>query len=346
MGSVVARTFELVLRVLGIPSVVISSKMFKYIPREFRRSSYSLVHYLTNTLLSGRALLCRGSFEGILAGRIGELKLLLDIRKVWKSDYAIVHRSEKDACREILNKEFETVFLEAYSPTPLIAIDFSLWELHSEKESNELLVQLVALLNTVRRYLTDLNVAFVSMPIELERRLRTIVEHRAWIVESVNDVMRLLGSKFHEGIVLDPYAEERLDEHVVRGSSMWVLGGVVDDEYPRPYATYTIHKLFYRELPRRVLMFQGSVVGVPNRINKVVEVLLMTRFDGISLEEAILRCMSTQDRIVRLMHEIQRRFGKTRKVSMQIVKELAKTFGLSDSAIDLVRKKMPHFEFL
>ncbi len=49
-----------------------------------------------------------------------------------------------------------------------------------------------------------------------------------------------------------------------------------------------------------------SRVGVPDRINKIAEIVLKT-LSGVPLEEAILAAQAKRDRVYRLMWEIQKR---------------------------------------
>ncbi|WP_243680883.1 hypothetical protein [Vulcanisaeta souniana] len=59
-------------------------------------------------------------------------------------------------------------------------------------------------------------------------------------------------------------------------------------------------------MPRCRIELRGSIIGVPDRINKVIEIVLMTIFETGSIENAVVMAMSKKDRVNRLLYELQR----------------------------------------
>ncbi len=185
---------------------------------------------------------------------------------------------------------------------PLVVLDFTYWNVHTEGERRRLMVQTQLALDAVRDYLWDGNLVLTSCSKEVRgaliprlgrNKLQVLAEDPASIACSAR-----------KAIVLDPLSENDMTENDIRTADVFVLAADVDREKPRPG---TSKRLAARlGLETRRIALRGSAVGVPHRINKIIRILLAVRYDGVNLEEAILRNMSKYDKRWRAAYEIRR----------------------------------------
>lgn len=89
--------------------------------------------------------------------------------------------------------------------------------------------------------------------------------------------------------MLDPEGDCVLSEELVRVMDMFIVGGIVDKERRVKGETARLYRLLRLNVPRCRIELRGSIIGVPDRINKVIEIILMTLFETGSIEEAIIR---------------------------------------------------------
>jgi len=113
-------------------------------------------------------------------------------------------------------------------------------------------------------------------------------------------------------IILRPDASTPLKADDVMTADAFLLGGIVD-KIPRPGLSRMLDSLVPWGVPRRIEL-RGSVIGVPERINRIVEILLKSRYlyDG-DVEKAIITTMSKKDRVARAYREIMK-YASERKV--------------------------------
>jgi Uncharacterized conserved protein len=104
---------------------------------------------------------------------------------------------------------------------------------------------------------------------------------------------------------------------------------------------YRLIKLGEYNVPRVRITLRGVLTGVPERINKVVSILLMIRFSGYGINDAIIVNQSKADKLVRLNREL----NLTKPTSPSDVYELLTWLGLTpwDSKVQalLRRIKLP-----
>ena len=158
---------------------------------------------------------------------------------------------------------------------PCISIDASFSHLHNQKELTSLQIQLKATLGVVRRYMWDERLAICG----IESGLSCL--HYPTLEDFLRDkgISRVL--------LLDPSGEE-----VFTGqkAECYVVGGIVDKAGNKKGLTSEIGKRLEKNgfdvVSARILL-RGDVVGVPDRINHIVEILLRTVLDGLNVEEAI-----------------------------------------------------------
>ena len=189
-------------------------------------------------------------------------------------------------------------------PLPLFIVDLGMLGRHNEEEKGSLKVQLGVALSVVRRYLWDPHLALTSAGDNVREWLSDVIG-RAKITVSQEKPGRVLWSMGADRvIILRPDAEEPLTEDDIRGADAFVLGGVVD-KIPRKGASRYLDASVPWGEPRRIEL-RGSIIGVPDRINRVIEIILRVLFEGLSVEEAVIASMTKRDLIRRLVIEIMR----------------------------------------
>ncbi|CCC81030.1 tRNA (guanine-N1)-methyltransferase [Thermoproteus tenax] len=216
-------------------------------------------------------------------------------------------------------------------PVPKIYIDLGLWDVHTDREKNELVEQIAASIHVVRSQLWDGNLALARTPSEfLERFGRAMRGMRHAVAISPDPPPA--GAVF-----LDPEGPCRADEGLLRGWDSFVVGGVVDKERVYKGASRRLAESAGIPPERRCrIELRGSTVGVPDRINKIIEILLSVRFRGLSLEDAILEAQAKRDKVYRLMRELQR-LGP--RVPRERALEIAAWLKAGEDVLELAARK-------
>lgn len=181
---------------------------------------------------------------------------------------------------------------------PKFLIDMGLWSYLTEEERTDLTRQLGLSLSVIRRYYWDGNLRLVNPPQDLFQLLRHMFKGFSFVLRT-DEVVR-------EGIVLDPYGEYEIDEKTIREAQTFIIGGIVDKGKRFDRATEFLTRVSgYSHLKRYKITLRSSVIGVPDRINKVLEILLMVR-SGYALEDAILETQTNSDKIARARFEVSK----------------------------------------
>ncbi len=184
---------------------------------------------------------------------------------------------------------------------PRIYIDLGLWDLHTDAEKNELVEQIAASIAAMRGQLWDGNLVLARAP-------REFFERFGRAMRGMRHAVRISeGPPPSAAVYLDPEGPCLADEELLRSAPDIVVGGVVDKE--RVYKGATARLAASAGVPdgrRCRIELRGSTVGVPDRINKIIEIVLSVRFAGLPLEEAIIRAQARRDKVYRLMRELQR----------------------------------------
>ncbi len=178
---------------------------------------------------------------------------------------------------------------------PMFIIDLSLWNRHFEEERRRLLVQLSCSINSIRKYLWDYNLSINNAP-------------NNFMLPFLNKVRF---NTIPEGntIILNPYGEVEATEELIRNTQTFIIGGIIDRSGWR-FATYEMAKIAKYDFPHVKITLRGSTVGVPDRINKIIEIVLRV-YNGEKLENAILDLQTNADKFNRLLVEKQKGNLKT-----------------------------------
>jgi len=280
-------------------------------------------------VLLGRLRVCRRRGIGDVVAMVGDFPILSGVGG-HEADCLIDHKcSDQVSCNAAMPEH------------PRFIIDVSLWRRHTKGELSSLMVQLMQTIREVRRYLWDGNITisgadpeFISLFKATAGNMRTMVKFTGSIPV---DYLK-------SAIMLDPYGEVELTETMVKATETFIIGGISDSEVVRRGETYELYRLIKLGeygVPRVRITLRGVLTGVPERINKIVSILLMVRFSGYSIDDAIIVNQSKADKLVRLNREL----NLTKPTSPSDVYELLTWLGLTpwDSKVQalLRRIKLP-----
>ncbi len=202
-------------------------------------------------------------------------------------------------------------------PIPSYTIDMSFLDMHTPRELASLRVQLGMSLSVVREWLWDPHLVLAGYDPDRVRELLRPVAGRNKVVVTGDKPGRVLWSMGADRvIILRPDAPEPLRDDEARVADAFLIGGIVD-RIPRPGVSRSLDSKVPWGVPRRIEL-RGSTLGVPHRLNRIIEILLKARFAGLSLEKAIVSSMTRRDRVLRLMRELARASrGSRRRVSLR-----------------------------
>jgi len=226
-------------------------------------------------------------------------------------------------------------------PFPLFVVDVSLKYIHTSEELEKLRLQIAVSLTTLRAYLWDRHLAITSADQETKEWFREYMGANKVIITDAkpNELLWSLGAD--TVIILRPDATEPLTGDDVMRANAFLIGGVVD-LIPRRGISRVLDNLVPWGIPRKIVL-RGSVIGVPERINRIIEILLKARylFKG-NIEKAITSTMTKKDIMRRLFVEIMKRSttrGGTRYLSWDAYRELKKWLPIElDDFVEVARK--------
>ena len=205
-------------------------------------------------------------------------------------------------------------------PIPLIVVDMTQLPLHNLDEAGSLRRQLAASLGVIREYLWDRHMLLTAAPDGTRGWLYSFM--RSPFVQitplPTDEALETLG---YDGkvILLDPSAPERLTPEDVMQAEAFILGGIVDKR-PRPGATATLP---VKRAERRRIELRGSLIGVPNTLNSLIEAVLRARYlyNG-DIERALYDVIPPHEARIRAYVEITRAAKKRGCVDWSLYEEL------------------------
>lgn len=331
LSNIIATAFADSLRLNYIGFITIDRKVFLDIPISYRHSVEGIMHYIANSLILRRIKICLENVSGVLVGYYKGVHILSSIKPGISSD-AIIVRRDRECLNNITSTIYDT-FIQVLPKIPIFIIDLSLWEVHHKKEKESLVKQLVVTLDVVRRWLTDLHLVFSSTPLEVLHKIQNIMTIATPYFRS-SEVYTSIDP--HRTVMLDPYASETLTDDDVFNYDYFVIGGIIDRLYPRPYATYMIYKMHELNVTRRSIKLRGSIIGVPNEINKIIDIILTTRLGGIPLERAIIKNMSMSDKITRIIYEVEKCTKTNKGIDMEYIRSIMELLNLSNEHLSKI----------
>ncbi len=216
-------------------------------------------------------------------------------------------------------------------PLPMFVIDMSMKFVHTEEELSRLKVQIAVTLSTIREYLWDIHLAITGVESESREWINELLGNNK-VTVTVGKPSELLWSMDADKvIILRPDAPQALTPIDVMSADAFLIGGIVD-RIPRPGLSRLLDNLVPWGLPRRIEL-RGSIAGVPERINRIVEIILKARYKYRgNLEKAIISTMTKKDILSRVYIEISRRArrrGSRATVSWDLYWELKRWLPLT-----------------
>ncbi len=217
--------------------------------------------------------------------------------------------SSKGSIRDLAFTWSDLADLLPNPPLPLFVVDMSMRFIHSEDELAKLRLQIAVSLNVVRRYLWDPHLALTSIDPSTVSWLKELAgENKMTVIQSKPSEL-LWSMDADRVIILRPDAPQQLTGNDIMMADAFLIGGIVD-KIPRPGISRVLDNLVPWGSPRRIEL-RGSVVGVPERINRIIEILLKARYDYPGdLEKSIVTSMTRKDVVARAYIEIVRHARK------------------------------------
>jgi len=182
--------------------------------------------------------------------------------------------------------------IDLSSHFPYIVIDCSLRDIHSQKELVSLDRQIRKTLSVVRKFMWD------------ERLVVTAFNSGISALHYPSTEEFLEKMSFEKVVLLDPIAEERFQGE---RAECFIIGGIVDRSGNKEGATEKIYRRLEKsgiDVERRRIELRGDIIGVPDRINLIAEIVLRAVLDGCDVEKAIYLSQSRKIARWRLRKEI------------------------------------------
>ena len=157
---------------------------------------------------------------------------------------------------------------------PYLVIDCSFFDKHTEKEKRKVLFQIHQTLGVVRKYMWDEKLIITALNCGIGVYYPTTAD---FIKENeINDI-----------ILLDPFGEELFNGEK---AECFIIGGIVDKSGNKTGWTSRIGEMLKREgieFRSMRIELRGDIIGVPDRINTIAELVLKVVLDGKDVETAI-----------------------------------------------------------
>lgn len=256
------------LKSLGVDCISTEMRRIKDCDDPLQSSAYYVI--------MGKANVCRG-LKGTLLFKMGE-----DCKNpvyIGRCGEPIITR------RELLESAKEFLY---------IVIDCSFYDYHTEKEKKKLELQIQQSLGVIRDFMWD---------------EKLIVTHKDFGIgifyPSTEDFLKETG--INEVILLDPNGDEIFTGQKAK---CYVIGGIVDKVGNKKGWTSKIGKRLRRKGIRvgsLRIELKGDVIGVPDRLNTIIEILLRVILDGEDVEKAVKSVQSPLVAKWRLRKELPKR---------------------------------------
>ncbi len=215
-------------------------------------------------------------------------------------------------------------------PLPLFVVDLSMKFLHTPEELSKLRLQLAISLSVLREHLWDAHFSITGADDETARWLGEVMGVNKVSIVNARPSEVLWGYDADKVIILRADAATPLRPEDVIGADAFLIGGIVD-KIPRPGLSRMLDSLVPWGVPRRIEL-RGSVIGVPERINRIIEILLKARYvyNG-DVEKAVITTMTKKDRVARAYREIVKNMSEKGRsyVSLELYDELRKWLPLT-----------------
>lgn len=251
---------------------------------------------------------------------------------------AVLSRSESSAS---LVSWKELLGLLPSPPLPLITVDLSALALSSE-DPGILKVQVKEVIERAREYLWDPHVAITSADKGFVEWINMIVGRNKVTTTQSRPSELLWSMDADKVIILRQDAPYALTPHDVLSAEAFLVG-IPAERGLSSVQSRLIDSLVPWGLPRRIEL-RGSVVGVPDSVNKMAEIVLKARYKyGGDIDKAVLSSMTRKNVVSRLYYEIEkgvRRGMGAPSVSWELYEELASWLPITKEDFESVAGKL------
>ncbi|NJD99532.1 tRNA (guanine-N2)-dimethyltransferase [Thermococcus sp. LS1] len=208
---------------------------------------------------------------------------------------------------------------------PYFIIDLMHWDKHTQKEKGKICLQVAQSYGLLRDYFTGKELAVTWANDEFKSMFHGPIERITTYEGSTANFLKEEG--IDEVVLLDPWAEEVLGEEDFDVKA-FIIGGIVDTGGTKKKTTPKIGEELENagiKVRRRKIVLRGDVVGVPDRINRILGIILKMMVDGKSMNEAVYEMQEPLHARWRLRKELPKhatRYMINGKVYRVVEKEL------------------------
>ncbi|MDK2853209.1 MAG: tRNA (adenine9-N1/guanine9-N1)-methyltransferase [Thermococcaceae archaeon] len=208
---------------------------------------------------------------------------------------------------------------------PYFIIDLMHWEKHTEKEKKKVALQASQSYGVIRDYLWGERLALTWVNEEFKEMANFPLDK---VTAYEGPTWEFLNEKGIETVVLlDPWAEKDLSKEDFSAGA-FIIGGIVDTGGTKKKTTPKIGEELEKrgiKVLRRRISLKGDIIGVPDRINLILEILLKMVLEGKPMDDAVLEVQSPLHAKWRLRKELpkhKKRFLIGGKKFLVVEKEL------------------------
>lgn len=211
----------------------------------------------------------------------------------------------------------KNIFLNMLRNEKKFLVDTSLYHLHSNKGKKSLIIQLQHSLSIIRDFLFDTNFIIVG-----NLNIDFLGNNMVYLFKNLEE----FPLEKYKAIILDSEGEIVLNESLIKKYDLFLIGGIVDIGLEWHGATKYLFKDL--NLSRAKIELEGSTIGVPDRINLLIKILLETSYLNIPLKEAIVKNQGKRDIIRRLWYEIKK-YSKNKSIKEEDLYKILENVNLS-----------------
>ncbi len=221
--------------------------------------------------------------------------------------------------------KFETVverkdLLGRLPDWPRFIIDLYHWKKHSQTEKGKICLQVTQSYGLLRDYFTGRELTVTWANDEFRRIYNGPLDR---ITAYEGPTAEFLAEKeIDEVVLLDPWADEVLSERDFDVKA-FIIGGIVDTGGTKKKTTPKIGEELENagiKVHRRKIVLRGDVIGVPDRINRILGIILKMMVEGEDMDRAVYEMQEPLHARWRLRKELPKRAirykvdGKTHRV--------------------------------
>ncbi len=296
-----ADVFRDALREKGIASIGTLSKRFRKSKNKLQDIAVEIVH--------GKGAIFRVPEKTAVAWD-------LNGNRVEGSYYAYAPLCMVDKFEMVLSPEELRLKLPEW---PYFIIDLQLWDKHTQKEKGKVCLQINQSYGLLRDYFRGRELAVTWVNEEFRGMFHGPLDRITVYDGPTAEFLKEKG--IDEVVLLDPWADEVLGEKDFEVRA-FIIGGIVDtghDKKLTPKIGEELENAGIR-VRRRKIVLRGDVTGVPDRINRILGIILKMMVEGKSMDEAVYELQEPLHARWRLRKELPKRAtrymvdGKTYRV--------------------------------